>query len=319
MDENHVIKHPIDEYEAIHPSVMALRHQLLKIIPRKPQTEETLNILQNYSMNKLMHVYINWMDRLIPPRARKVLVWDGFWTRNNPNKYTAELNRIIELSNTAGDLNNYLSYKAHTDGFILNPSDQNGIFWGDKDMALNAHQVHHLHFKEFNSNGKRSGASKDLLFVGISRTEMLLLMVGDHKSFDDGTLFQATTEHGASTSRTINEVLPPRNPPTAIKSQNLVRHGISSAGFIGDTVVANTFISTAGTSIWHTRHADKCCVAIEKTQPHLETRESLANFFNYSIDEIPEGADWQWEFWYCDLILHDKTSDKRFLIQPWNR
>ena len=153
----------------------------------------------------------------------------------------------------------------------------------------------------------------------LSRSEILLLMLGDHKSFDDGTLFQAITEHGASSNRVINGVSPPRNPPKSSESQNLVRHGISSAGFSGNTVVANTFISSAGTSVWHTRHADKCCIAIEEIEEHLESQKTLADFFKFPLNEIPENPEWQWQFWYCDLILHDKKSDKRFLIQPWNR
>lgn len=313
------IKHPIDDYMVSRPSVMALRQQLLEIIPRKPSNQATYEALQNYSMNRLIHVYINWTDRLIPPRKRKVMVWDGFWKRNDPVQYSSELNKIIELSYQGKNLNKYLSYKAHTDGFILKPIKKRGIFWGDKDMALNAHEIHHLHLKEFNDSGKRPGESKDLLFVGVSKSEILLLMLGNHKSFDDGTLFEAITEHGTSSNRVVNGVLAPRNPPTAFESQSLVRHGISSMGFSGETTVANSFISTAGTSVWHTRHADKCCIAIEEIEPHLNNQKSLADFFSLPIDAIPKNPEWQWLFWYCDLILHDKKSDKPFLIQQWSR
>ena len=54
-------------------------------------------------------------------------------------------------------------------------------------------------------------------------------MLGDHKSFDDGTLAQAVAECRVGTSYELKGVLGPEHPRPMHEQNNLQRHGITTA------------------------------------------------------------------------------------------
>ena len=84
------------------------------------------------------------------------------------------------------DLTPFLSDRIARFGYVSSAnkrSKSRGVEWQDKDYALNAFDTHHLHLKP--------AGTKALLYVCFSRDHAFLVMLGDHKSFDDGTLAQA--------------------------------------------------------------------------------------------------------------------------------
>ena len=313
------IHHPIDHMVASSERVAGLREQVIGLIPRWPTDEHTLSLLRRMSMNDLLSTYVNWVDRLIPPRKRRAMVWDGFYARNDPARFAAEINEIVVAIEDGRDLYPYLSSRVRTHGFVPRPSKRKGINWGDKDMALNGHDVHHLHLVPANDNGKRSGSSKELLYVGVSREEILLLMLGDHKSFDDGTLITAVSEHRAQAGHTLKGIVGLSREVSPKEASELTRHGITSPQMVGSQVAVPTTILTAGTSPSHTMHVDRCCETIEKLEPHLHDRAVLARTLSVAPGCLPVDPKWVWQFWYADLCLTDERSSTVFCVRPWQR
>lgn len=299
-------------------------HQwLLRKIPCYPDTAEVRNELATLRPDALVSAYMNWIDRYIPPRPRKVMVWDGFWTRNNPLARSEDLNAIIGASRSGEDLTPYLSHRIHTRGFTTR-NGKRGIKWadgnsGDKDLALNAYDVHHLHFRPTNPRGRQIESDKALLYVGISRSEMLLLMLGDHNSFNDGTLHQAVSEHRLIAGYDLKGVVAPRQPPSHRESNTLLRHGVAAPGVVGEALVVAGIVSTAGTSIRHTFHADHIGRLLEDWDPRLDFAAGREAIRDKTSITLSEGGPYQWRFWHGDFGLVDHGSEAAYCLVPWRR
>ena len=87
------------------------------------------------------------------------------------------------------DLKPFLSDKISTHGYVRPIFDEGGTIkgtrWGDKDYALNCYETHHLHLDTSIRPNGWSGRTKDLLYIIFGRETAFLIMVGNHKSFDD--------------------------------------------------------------------------------------------------------------------------------------
>lgn len=313
------IDHPIDHLVTSNNRVADLREWMIARIPCVPSNHETISQLYGMSFNKLARLYINWIDRFISTHPRTPMAWNGFWSRNNPRRYADELNAIIEKIRNGADLRPYLSNKVDTHGFVPRSEIRRGVNWEDKDMALNAYDVHHMHLLPADGKGKRGGDSKELLYVGVTRKEVLLLMLGDHKSFDDGTLAQAVAEHRVEARHTLNGVVGLHREISAKESQKMVRQGISSAQMFGNKAVVPALISMAGTSPHHTMHVDRCCATIEATEKVIEDRSQLLEYFQINDAQLSDDPDWAWTFSHADLCLLDRKSSIAFAICRWWR
>ncbi|UIJ85274.1 hypothetical protein LZK77_16280 [Rhizobium leguminosarum] len=179
--------------ELLPPRIADLRRQLLSDIPCVPGTSSVRGELGTMALPQLISTYLNWKDRSLAPRPRRTIIWAGLYRHTRGPIDWDRIFKIVELSNNGDSLDRYLSRLAKTNGYVPRSPERRGIEWGDKDLALNAYSVHHLHLAPANLSGKRSGDSNALLFVAASRDAMTLLMVGNHSSFDDGTLFDAVT------------------------------------------------------------------------------------------------------------------------------
>lgn len=310
--------HPIDHLVVSSKRVADLRRHLLASIPRCPKHGSTLASLQSVSINRLFIAYLNWADRLIAPRPRSVWVWDGFWRRNQPERFADQLNRIISAVRCGEDLTPYLSPLVRTHGFAPRAIEKRGPNWEDKDLALNAYDVHHLHLVPANSKGKRSKESQLLLYVGVSRSDLLLVMIGDHDSFNDGTLFQAVTDHRVQSGHILN-VDVASQPLAPRESQRLTRRGIVSPGLSGSALSITSLVASDGSSVGHVRHADVCCEAIESVERCICNRELLADELGVERSLIPLDADWIWRFDHCDLALVDQRSGAALPVVLWRR
>lgn len=301
------------------PRIDQLRQRIVELIPRSPSNEETYNAVNGLSLNSLLCLYMNWIDRFIPPRRRSVAFSNGFWKRNSPARFTSQIENLAQLSAAGDDLTPYLSSRIGTTGYVHNTRPRGGTSWDNKDMALNAHDVHHLHLYPTDDKNRRRKQSDELLFVGVSRHEMVLVMLGNHKSFDDGSLFQAVTEFRASEGLIVNGIKPPRGDYDPARNQKLVRYGRSSPGIFSDNVVVSSMISVAGTSLFHTQHADMCCAFMMEAEEVLTNRKSLAEFLGVDESKIPPKANWEWSFWCGDLLLVDRESNTNISVMPWRR
>lgn len=298
------------------------RKTLAAEIPCWPDSSELKAELSEMQLIDLLMIYMNWKDRFIPPRVRQAMEWDGFWERNNPCEYELCLNHLISLINEGADLTPYLSDKILTQGYVGTNTatrKKNAIVWKDKDYALNGFDIHHLHLSNKIRNDGFCKRTNELLFVGVSREEILLIFLGDHKSFDDGSLANACATWKAKSGRQVlNNVTLARHITTK-ESNRLARNGISTLTETGGKVVLGASLSTAGTSLYHRQHADEVCETIYEIDSRLNKKTFVQELFIKSKKKIPDCPNWQWIMHDCDLMLLERKSNVCFFILKWRR
>ena len=188
--------------------------------------EEVRADLYKMEPQELLARYLNWADRFVASRPRHIVRLKGFLRHGSPQPHVLAVNDLIKKIEKGDDLTPFLSGRIHRFGYVRPTAHRNKkrglVEWGDKDYALNAFETHHLHLS-------RKG-TKELLYVIFSRDRAFLVMVGDHKSFDDGTLAQAIAEARVGTSSHESRAFSaPAIPRTMSEQNQLQRHGLSTA------------------------------------------------------------------------------------------
>jgi hypothetical protein len=306
------------ELEALPPRIADFKRQLALEIPCVPDNASVRGELVAMPLARLIATYLNWKDRSLAPHPRQTVIWNGLHRHTRGPIDWGRIFNLVELSSKGVSLNRHLSRLAATHGYVPRSAERKGIEWGDKDLALNAYGVHHLHLVPANVTGKRKGDSNRLLFVVASRDTMALLMVGDHSSFDDGTLFSAVTEFRADTDFWIRDALPAREPLGAKESAKMLRFGVMAMGVHGGKLVPTAFLSSMGTSLWHTRHADRIVLTLEEWEAILNDRTRCVDAFKQK-GWIPQNPVWRWELIDADLYLREVNTGAAGLVVPWER
>lgn len=188
-----VVLSPPPRVDTGRPRLMRLRDEIIAAVPCWPNTAEVRAELERYELNTLLVIYTNWADRRIRPDKREVVYAPGFWDGPLAFRHKSQLLKLAEKVEQGADLTHHLSEKIFTHGFVpTRPQGKaKGPEWGDKDFALNAYDVHHLHLGRPDDKGDKVTPGKDLLYASFERTKATFLIVGDHKSFDDGTVARA--------------------------------------------------------------------------------------------------------------------------------
>jgi len=210
------------------------------------------------------------------------------------------------------DLTPFLSDRIGRFGYVrqkVKKGKRRGIEWGDKDYALNCYEMHHLHLKP-----KRT---RELLFVSFSRRDAFVLMVGDHNSFDDGTLARAIAESRVGTAYELKGILGSEFPGR--EQNSLQRRGFTTAATIGEHTVLGALLSGAGTSPLHTKHADRVMNELGRLDPQLDAKGFGRDWFQQTGNAYPSSPVWEWIPWYCDFCLVETTTGICSPIVKWRR
>jgi hypothetical protein len=160
------------------PRLRAFHKKLADLIPCEPEAARV--DLHRMATPELLVRYLNWADRYVAPRPRRVVTWDGFLRHGSGHLHREAVYGLAKKVEAGEDLTPVLSDRISRFGYVSRApkkSRARGIEWGDKDDALNAFDTHHLHL-ECNS-------TRTLLYVCFSRNDAFFVMVGDHNSFDD--------------------------------------------------------------------------------------------------------------------------------------
>ena len=286
------------------PRLRRFREHLAGIIPCDPDVRADLHKM---GLHELLACYINWADRFVPPRPRRVVTWEGFLRHGSPQPH---LNAVCDLAEKIDTP--FLSDRI--DRGYVRPKPR-GIEWadndGDKDYYLNAFETHHLHLSP--------KGTKELLHVSFRRDDAFLIMVGDHKSFDDGTLAQAVAEARVGTPDEFKGILGPALPRTMSQQNQLQRRGLSTAFPVGEHMVMGALLSAAGTSPLHTMYADRVIDRMVTTDPQLDAPGFGRELFERDGWAYPATPAFDWAMRYCDLYLTEATTSTEFLRVDWKR
>lgn len=295
--------------------VRTLHDEIVATIPcQKPGYRNDLAAL---SIGAAFTVYMNWADRFVPARPRRVVFLDGFWS----DGAWQHKNAVLEISKkveAGADLTGHLSSLVDFRGYSPSRYDAQGQLitskWRDKDFALNAYNVHHLHFVE------RPARTKELLFVEFTRDVAVFVMVGDHDSFDGEDLEQRILEARARNGHELKGILGPASGGfTAAERNELARAGISTLASVGGKVVMGATISTAGTSDYTSLHAGRVLRALGQLDLKLDDSQWVSELYNGGKVPEPDTPKLEWLLSSTNLVLIDRASRSAFPIVEGRR
>jgi hypothetical protein len=295
------------------PRLRRFRETLAELIPCDP--EDARVELRKMGLHELLGRYVNWKDRYVAPRPRRVVSWEGFLRHGSPQPHLEAVRDLVKKIEAGDDLTPFLSNRIRRFGYVRPETQQNnkppGLEWGDKDYALNCFETHRLHLTPKGTN--------ELLYVIFSRDTAFLVMVGDHKSFDDGTLARAIAEARVGTPLQINGILGPALARGMSDQNKLQRHGFSTVFQVGKQTVLGALLSTAGTSPLHTRHADRMIDLMTRLDPQLDAPGFGRELFDRNSLAYPTTPAFDWTMQFCDLGLIETTTSTGFTMREWRR
>jgi hypothetical protein len=274
-------------------------------------------------LSSLLVQYMNWADRFVPPRPRKVFAWETFTRWGNGSRHLAAVSELKTRIIAGEDLRPFLSEQITQYGYVQSKigkdGKKRGPEWGDKDYALNAYGVHHLHLGRKIRPDGWSERTKELLYVTFDRKHAGFLMVGNHASFDDGSLGQALAEAQVAAGGAIKGIIGPARVFTPKERNLLHRHGISTFAQVGDKTVMSGMLSSAGTSIHHTSHAQRIMRMLEFYEPLLDDPMTSQAWFEAASRTQPTAPELSWRLHYGDLGVYEAKTRAFFLILGWCR
>lgn len=301
------------------PRLEEFRHWLVQEIPCEPK--EARADLAGLSLPSLLINYMNWRDRFVPTRRRNVTTWENFM--RDPRTFTSwpAINDLARRIAAGEALTPFLSKDIKRFGYVRpragKDGKRRGIEWSDKDYALNSFGFHHLHLSDrilLSGWARRTDA---LLYVSFNRESAFFLMVGDHKSFDDGTLEKAVADSRAASGQVLKGIT--ADPMGRADRNRLQRHGMATTIPVGDKVVPGAMISTAGTSIFHSNHAAQIMRYLEHEEIRLDDEAHQRELFGFANLPPPPAPDFVWRMNDCDIGALERSTGILFELLHWHR
>ncbi len=176
------------------PRITALRDELVRQMPIQKASDRTA--LAGKHITDVIIQYLTYVARMIRPKQRAVVIWPDVLSSQYYSAHQADVARLKSEFENGVDINPALSNQVRTNVYAGDiPKKTTGMTddewvkraWKGKDKVRVLYDVHHLHLGARQSNGtvNRTGP---LLFVGIAPNHAFFLTLGDHASFDDGTI-----------------------------------------------------------------------------------------------------------------------------------
>jgi hypothetical protein len=301
------------------PRLEEFRQWLVQAIPCEPAHART--DLAARSLSSLLIDHMNWRDRFVPKRARNVTTWDKFLRDPRALRVWPAIFKLAQRITAGDDLTPFLSKDIKRYGYVRpklgKDGKRRGIEWGDKDYVLNSYGFHHLHLSDRIKTNGWVRRTDDLMFASFTRESAFFLMVGDHKSFDDGTLDRAVAELRASSGQVIKGVT--GETMAHADRHKLHRRGFTTAVAVGDKTVMGPMISTAGTSILHSTQVAKMMRVIKQQEPRLDDTMARQQLFSVAGRPCPDLPDFVWRMNGCDLGVLEQSTGIFFEMLPWLR
>ncbi|MBB3996177.1 hypothetical protein GGR95_003850 [Sulfitobacter undariae] len=253
-------------------------------------------------------VYINHASRFIVPKKRMVQYAQTF---PDSEIYERILPQIADLKTeieSGRDLRPRLSRKLDSDGYSSNSR------WSDKDFALNAYGVHHLHLQSKNGNGQ----SEELVFVEIKCTAATMLLAGKHSSFSRPDLENAILAHRASTGEMVLNGLhaPPSSHSgfTAEERKRLARNSFATTEMVNGKVVISANLTNSGGSNLYAKHTQNVLSKLKYFEAQLGDVEFVRALFQKFQMSAPLSPQFSWDYEYTSFFLREDTSGTVFPI-----
>jgi hypothetical protein len=299
--------------EPQYPRLQRLHEMLAKRIPCDP--ENVRADLFNMTTPEFLPRYLNWADRFVPPRPRKVEIGEGFLRHRSPETHRKAICDLAEKIKAGQDLTPFLSDRVHRYGYVGLKTGKGkkprGPEWDDKDYALNAYETHHLHLD--------TKGSEELLYVTFSRDRALFVMLGYHASFDDGTLAQAVAEMRVGTLFEFKGVLGPALPRPPGEQNRTQRRGYSTVFEAKGQTVLGATLKKDGIALLHALHVGRMLDRLRHMDSQLDIPGFARERFERKGWDYPTAPAFEWGMRYCDLFIVETSTGTAFIEEQWRR
>lgn len=163
------------------PRIQAFREQILKTLPRAPNTRDSLEALRAMPTHRLILAFVTWRMRFIPAKPRLVRLWSGGVTPFQFRTVRPRLQPFLEKVAGGKDLTPYLSDLVNRKGIVLTGAGSRAKRQ-DIDMVLTREGLHHFHIGTASAANPK-GRSGTLIFAEVLETEFRLVAISDHRAF----------------------------------------------------------------------------------------------------------------------------------------
>lgn len=271
--------------------IKQLRRSLAKVIPKFPNNQETLDILEAKSIGSLLIDYINWVSRLIHPRPRRITIEPSLTADTRWNKLSPDITAFLERVRRGDDLNPNLSLRALHNGFTSTSFSTNPATdkWEDKDFLLIVMGYHHFHLSQSVESAGHAKRTNEVLFAQVKKDEFFAIGIFDHSVFE-------------STDQTTNVMSIERDRLWRIFDQR------NSIGREPSGVYVDSPITTSGHSLRHVRLAMEYAQIIKTIDTKIDDLSSRSAIFEGLPDQTIRRMKLKWHLDYLNLGLIDKTS-----------
>jgi hypothetical protein len=293
------------------PRIQQLHAWIVAEVPcQKPAYRSHLKALP---LRGALVAYLNWRDRFITPRARRVMYLNGFWESDTAWRFRDKIQEIERLVALGADMEPYLSTRVHERGFAPSMTHSNGQLqdskWRDKDFALNAYSMHHLHLQ-------KNKKADELLFAEFGRSTATFVMLGTHATFDSEELEMKMLLARAKSDQFVLKGVrgPVGGGYTAAERNELARAGISTMTSIDGNVVLGAMVATSAHSNFTSSQSGQICSALRDLDVKIDDRRWVVDLFENANRELPENADFRWQLADGNLLLIETSSRTAFSI-----
>lgn len=168
------------------PRIKAFRSEMIRNIPKVPNTNEAKAHLTAMSTNELMLIFLTWRMRFVSARRRDVKIWSGGVDPQVFASMLRSLNPLLTNVKIGADLTPHLSNLVNTLGYAMPSTTPQAQRRDDKDGVLTKTGLHHFHVGEVSAKNPKARSGK-LVFADVSDTEFRIIAISDHDAFDIGS------------------------------------------------------------------------------------------------------------------------------------
>lgn len=269
----------------------------------------------------LLILYLNWRNRLVPSRPRRVHSSRALQTNAKAAAHRSDLDRLVNKITAGEDLTPHLSRRIKTGFESGSPGNSNRR--ADLDLMLAEWQVHHLHLSsvvEADGFVKRDGP---LLFAAIRPDEAYLIDIFGHSDWTREAIARTLIDDWPDCGlvREIPGVLGLSHEPTDAERALRRANGISSPFMMRNGKAYHVGLgglTSAGTSVIATRQAQQLFTAARAFADYVSTNpQYVADALTASGLTPPQDPDLHLAFTSDGFwVVHERKTNAAFHLGP---
>lgn len=266
-----------------------------------------------------MRSYVNYAHRLVIPRPRRVVFAPGFWNCEIASRHHEQIASVAQEIEEGKDLRLRLSRQIRFRGYRPDKYDDNGRFigtkWWNKDFALNALGLHHLHLTKTADTGGRVN-SDVLLFVEFVRDQATLVMAGNHIDLDGPSLEQRVLDLRATKDAFVLKgiMAPSDGGYSSTQRIDLAKAGVATLASVDGKVVVGANIANDGSSEYCAFHSARLLRALSRFDPLFDDRDWIEEQFSHNDHKPPHEPQFEWWLQGTNLLMYEKMTGAGFPI-----